>query len=189
MTWDFLDSIFLTILNTSEAPWKEEYRLCQTTGTSYLKWNARMWSIQEKITVHDWEHFDVFTNQKHINSSPANAKAWRITRLLQQPYSSLYTCSPNSITDVSILKDHSSRWHWSFTLSFPPAPNPADSPYIWSALRSWYTIRYIVEKMFLKTFFEYICSGFSLQMSYVQGLYQCHVDSLSKVNAFSVYSG
>lgn len=132
-------------------PWKE-YTLCQTTGTSNLKWNVRMWPIQEKLTVHDWEHFEVLTNQKHINSSPANAKAWRITRLLQQPYSSLYTCSPSSITDVRILEDHSSRWHWSFTLSFPPAPNPADSPYIWSALRSWYTIRYIVEKMFLKTF-------------------------------------
>lgn len=160
----------------------------QTTGTLYLKWNVRTWP-REKTS--EWlKTFDVFTNQKHTNSSPANAKAWWITRLLKQPYSSLYTCNPYSIPDVSILKDPNSRWHWSFTLTSPPAPNPADSPYIWNALRSWYTIRYIVgKKMFLKTFLEYICSGFSLQMSYVQGLYQCHVDSLSKVNPFSVYSG
>lgn len=147
------DSLFLTILNSSEAPWKE--KLHTARNNRHLVSEMECKDVTQRKTSEWLKTFDVLTNQKHINSSPANAKAWRITRLLKQPYSSLYTCNPHSIPDVSILKDPSSRWHWSFTLTSPPAPNPADSPYIWNALRSWYTIRYIVKKkkkMFLKTF-------------------------------------
>lgn len=157
MTWD---SLFLTILNTSEAPWKENLHTAR--NNRHLESEMECKDVTQRKTSEWLKTFDVL-NQKHINSSPANAKAWRITRLLKQPYSSLYTCNPHFIPDASILKDPSSRWHWSFTLTSPPAPNPADSPYIWNALRSWYTIRYIVgkKKCFWRLFWIHLLRFFA----------------------------
>lgn len=74
----------------SEAPWKEENRLVPN--------NRHLESEMECENVtRSREHLDVFANQKHINGSPANPKAWRITRLLQQPHSSLAIPIPSQM--------------------------------------------------------------------------------------------
>lgn len=170
VTWTFLG--LLAILSTSEA---EKNAQCAKQQAPVSESERKNVTRSRKKPADDWEQI-----RKHINSSPANAKAWRIIRLLVRSTLAIPTPSQMLVSQQQMAL----IFHIKFSSGSKPSWFGGFAVHMELLI---YNMLYCWKNVFWR-FFWYICSRFSLQMSYTQGLYQCHVDSLSKVNALSVYS-